>query len=340
MLNELLQAANAIPSLPDTLHKSLKTLPRTFAYKVFLGKQGNIVEVVPYPNPTQGLRKWQPGANGFSTPIFNSLPLYCVELDKAVMDAARDADAKRWAEAFGVIRAGCANLDGSWLDPQRGELNEKCRKSLADVPVQLHSLLSGNNPDYAVLRALLERLQRLTPERFFPELARQLETQLDNAYDEALFKLYCAASKAEAAKSCNLLLDLPDWDEVGDYPVIHERTTTLLNALLSRAEPNSASATDAVPDAYGRAATDAEEKFADLIVPGLGKVILRAMTRDAPCQYRYGKADANSFLVGAESRARAKSALEYLTHVERKGKTWQYRGGSLFLFYPEAELPV
>ncbi|MGK2952237.1 MAG: hypothetical protein ACSLEZ_07610 [Thiobacillus sp.] len=340
MLNELLQAANAIPSLPDTLHKSLKTLPKTPAYKILLGEQGDIVGVVPYPDSTQDLRKWQPGANGFSTPIFNSLPLYRVDLDKSTQDAASEAGAGRWAEAFGAIRARSANLSGSWIDPKRDELNEKCRKSLAYVPEQLQALLPGSDPDYAVLRALLERLQRLTPERFFPELARQIEMQLESAYDERLFKLYCAVSDAEAAKSCNLLLDLPDWDEIGDYPVTHERTTELLNALLTRAGSGTASATDTAPDAYGRAATGADEKFADVIVPGLGKVILRAMTKDAPCQYRYGKADANSFLVGKDSRERAKSALEYLTQAGRKGKTWQYRGGSLFLFYPEQELSV
>lgn len=340
MLNELLQAANAIPSLPDTLHKSLKTLPKTPAYKILLGEQGDIVGVVPYPDSTQDLRKWQPGANGFSTPIFNSLPLYRVDLDKSTQDAASEAGAGRWAEAFGAIRARSANLSGTWIDPKRDELNEKCRKSLAYVPEQLQALLPGSDPDYAVLRALLERLQRLTPERFFPELARQIEMQLESAYDERLFKLYCAVSDAEAAKSCNLLLDLPDWDEIGDYPVTHERTTELLNALLTRAGSGTASATDTAPDAYGRAATGADEKFADVIVPGLGKVILRAMTKDAPCQYRYGKADANSFLVGKDSRERAKSALEYLTQAGRKGKTWQYRGGSLFLFYPEQELSV
>lgn len=340
MLNELLQAANAIPSLPDTLHKSLKTLPKTSAYKVLLSEQGDIVGVMSHTDSTQGLRKWQPGANGFSTPIFNSLPLYRVDLDKSILDAARDVNAGHWAEAFGVIRARCANLSGSWIDSKRGKLNEKCRKSLADVPAQLLALLPGNVPDYAVLRALLERLQRLTPERFFLELARQLETQLESAYDETLFKLYCAASDAEAAKSCNLLLDLPDWDEIGDYPVTHERTTELLNTLLSLAGSGKKSAPDAAPDAFGRAATAADEKFADVIVPGLGKVILRAMTKDAPCQYRYGKADADSFLVGKDSRERAKSALEYLTDTGRKGKTWQYRGGSLFLFYPEQELSV
>lgn len=361
MLNELLQAANAIPELPDTLHKSLKTLPKYPSFKVLLDANGAIVEVIPWDD-VAGLRKWQPGGNGFSTPVFNALPLFPVfdsglskdEANAAAkrvkdeLEAAR-AEAATWSAYFETVRQRCAQVAGSWIDDKTGKPDEKSRKSLVDVPVQLQTLLPEGNPDYAVLRALFERLQRLSPESFFPELARQLENQLAAAYDEQLFKLYCSTSKAEATKACNLLLDLPDWDKVGDYPVTSVRTTELLNVLLTSSREGDDETVDSkhtALDAYGRAATDADEKFADVIVPGLGKVILRAMTKDAPCQYRYGKADADSFLVGVESRACAKSALEYLapvsgrTHAARKGKTWQFRGGSLFLFYPEAELPA
>ncbi len=350
MLNELLQAANAIPELPDTLHKSLKTLPKYPSYKVLLDANGAIVEVMPWDD-LAGLRKWQPGGNGFSTPVFNALSLFPVfdsglskdEVKAAAkrvkdeLEAAR-AEAATWSAYFDTVRQRCAQMAGSWIDSKTGKSDEKSRKSLADIPAQLQALLPEGDPDYAVLRALFERLQRLSPESFFPELARQLETQLAAGYDEKLFKLYCATSDAEATKACNLLLDLPDWDEVGDYPVTSARTVELLNALLVRTGSTAASSADHLTqDAYGQAATDASEKFADVIVPGLGKVILRAMTSDAYCQYRYGKADADSFLVGKDSRERAKSALEYLTDSTRKGKTWQFRGGSLFLFYPEAE---
>lgn len=352
MLNELLQAANAIPSLPDTLHPSLKALPKYPSYKVLLDANGDVVEVMAW-EAIAGLRKWQPGGNGFSTPVFSIPPLFPIfdptldksaaekaaKLAKAELEAASRADVATWARYFDSIRGRRAQTIGSWLDSKTNSLDDKCRKSLADVPAQLQALLPANEADYAVLRALLERLQRLTPERFFPELERQLAAQLESAYDEKLFKLYCALNKAEAAKPCNLLLDLPDWDKIGDYPVNHERTAARLNALLGRAASGAGRAAVA-PDAYGRAATDADEKFADLIVPGLGKVILRAMTKDAPCQYRYGRADADSFIVGKDARDRAKSALEYLTQTGRKGKTWQYRGASLFLFYPEQALSV
>lgn len=351
MLNELLQAANAIPALPDTLDKSLKALPKYPSFKILLDATGAIVEVIPWDD-LAGLRKWQPGGNGFSTPVFNALPLFPVfdsglnkDETKAAAKRAKDeldaakVDAATWSAYFETVRQRCAQAAGSWIDNKTGKPGEKSRKSLADVPAQLQALLPDGDPDYVVLRALLERLQRLSPERFFPELARQLETQLAAAYDEKLFKLYCATSEAEAIKACNLLLDLPDWDDVGDYPVTSARTVELLNALFARAGSTAeSSAAPSVPDAYGRTALNASEKFADVIVPGLGKVILRAMTKDAACQYRYGQADADSFLVGKDSRERAKSALEYLTDPTRKGKTWQFRGGSLFLFYPETEL--
>ncbi len=358
MLNELLQAANAIQRLPDTVHNSLKVLPKYPGFKVLLGADGAIVGVLPWQGDLSGLRKWQPGGNGFSTPVFSIpplYPLYDLNLDrnaakdaakraKEECDAASRSDATTWATYFDSIRHRCDSVLGSWIDAAScNALNEKCRKSLADVPAYLHTLLPDGDADYNVLRALLQRLQSLTPERFFPELARQVETQLTNSYDEALFKFYCAVSEAEATKSYNLLLDLPDWDEIGDFPVTSPQTTALLNVLLVRATAPDVVNTDTgniSTDAYGYGSTGTNEKFADVVVPGLGKVILRAMTKDAPCQYRYGKADADSFLVGSESRTRAKSALEYLTQTGRKGRTWQYRGGSLFLFYPERELSV
>jgi hypothetical protein len=210
------------------------------------------------------------------------------------------------------------------------------------VPAQLQALLPEGDPDYVVLRALFERLQLLSPERFFSELARQLETQLAETHDEKLFKLYCAINEADAREKYNLLLDLPDWDEIGDYPVTSARTVELLNVLLVRAGSTAVSGDEPpVADAYGRAALDASKKFEEVKVPGFKYPIkLRTMTADALCQKRYGRVEAESFIVGKESRERAKSALEYLTDPRRKGKNWQFRGGSLFLFYPEAELPT
>ena len=341
MLNELLQAASAIPSLPTTLHESLKALPGNPAFKVLIDAQGGIAEVLPWPaDKLQDLRTWEPSGNGFRTPVFNTPPLFRLDLGKT-LDGVKNASAERWAEIFAGIQDICAMQQGAWLNVRSGKLNEKYRKSLAGIPAQLEALLPKDDADYAVLRALFQRLRLLTPERFFPELARRLETQLANGYDEALFKLYCATKDAEAKKNCNLLLDVADWDVIGDAPVASGRTTELLNAVLKTSIASAERVSATALDAFGYPITGAnKEKFAKIKVPKLGDVILRTMDDEAECQYRYGKANADSFVVGGESRDRAKRALEYLTQPKRQGKTWQFRGGNLFLFYPERELPV
>jgi hypothetical protein len=134
MLNELLQAANAIPSLPDTLHPSLKALPKYPSYKVLLDANGDVVEVMAW-EAIAGLRKWQPGGNGFSTPVFSIPPLFPIfdptldksaaekaaKLAKAELEAASRADVATWARYFDSIREAApwvaAAIDGCHVGP-------------------------------------------------------------------------------------------------------------------------------------------------------------------------------------------------------------------------------
>ena len=56
-----------------------------------------------------------------------------------------------------------------------------------------------------------------------------------------------------------------------------------------------------------------EDKLPEVKLPFIGRVILRAMNSESPCQYRYGTIDATSFRIGADSRKRVKGALEWLS---------------------------
>lgn len=338
MLNELMQAADAIPDLPGTLHKSLKSLPKYPGFKVSLDANGAICGVARIEN-VAALRKWQPSANGVSLPAFSATALYHSPITKARLDAAI-TDPQVWPEMFAEIRARCAAQSGEWMDSRRGVVIRKYRASLHDVPAQLQSLLPKGDPAYAVLNALCDRLQKSTPDDFFSRLAGWLEVQLGTAYDASLLALYCATGETDKGDPCSIVLDVAEWDEIGDYPIAHTRTTELLDALLSHGRTAPESADPPAQDAYGRPAANSGETFPDVNVPGLGRVSLRAMTGDAPCQYRYGLAGSDSFLVGGESRDRAKSALETLTRADRKGKTWQFRGGGLYLFYAESEIDL
>lgn len=346
MLNELIQAARAIPDPPGTLHKTLKTLPNYPAYKVLLGQGGTVADVIPWHEDSSGLRKWEPSSNGWTTPVFNVLPLYSPVLEMSLHEALRKPESANWTTLFGEVRACCTATVGTWIDPKSSKFNEKYKRSLTDIPQKLLKLLPKTDDKFSVLRHMLERLSQTTPDRLFPEFAHWLENRLAGAYDEHLFNLYCAPKKPDAQKkkklqACNILLDIPDWDQFGDYPVTSPKTAQFLNELLS--DTGVAAADPVEPfrrDAYGYRTDGAEEMFDRLKVESLGMVSLRAMTEDAPCQKRYGKAGSDSFIVGAEARKQARSALEYLTQRERKGQTWQYQGGNLILFYPESELPL
>ena len=59
------------------------------------------------------------------------------------------------------------------------------------------------------------------------------------------------------------------------------------------------------------------------------------MFGEIPCQYRYGTIDSGSYRIGADSRKRAKGALEWIKDESRKGQTWGRVDGREVLFaYP------
>lgn len=348
MLNELIQAAKALEAAGiagETLHKELKTLPRYASYKVLLAVDGSVADVQPWTEDIAGLRKWQPGGNGFSFPVFNIAPLFALNLDEITQKALKRVDADTWSTTFQHIEAKCDNSARTWLVlNKQGNivLNDRYRKSVADVPNQFFTTLNACEMSHPVLSELVARLKNQMPEQFLLSLTDWLADKLRRNYDARLFSLYCSTSPAEAKKSVNILLDMPDWIDIGDYPVTSGKTAEFINSLLVARDGNG----DEMPlhqastmDAYGQSAVRAGEKFDDINVGGLGKIILRAMTKDAPCQYRYGKADADSFVMGQSSRRQAKIALESLASGKAKGKTWQFRSGNLVLLYPEHNLP-
>jgi hypothetical protein len=130
----------------------------------------------------------------------------------------------------------------------------------------------------------------------------------------------------------SVFLDVPDWNE---YPVTHEKTIQYINDCLLKSY-NTRSTKTGEEDAFGLASSGDKDKLPDVRLPVIGKVILRAMSSESPCQYRYGTVDAVSFRIGTDSRKRAKGALKWLGSDDRKGKTWGWAGGKELIFaYPE-----
>lgn len=346
MLNELIQAAHAMPPAPPPLHNELKTLPKAISFRVQIAKDGGVFSVSAWTEDTEGVRKWQPGGNGSSFPAFSIYPLFLPELPEHVPNAIAKAQGEEWRLLFGNLENICGDVAATWFEPNRDGgciITERYRKSLDEIPAKLLETMRSCDAEHQVLRELASRLRLRSPEQFFLSLAEQLEAMLRQSKDDRLLKLYCATSSAEAKKNFSILLDIPDWSDLGlnTHPVTSPKTTKFLNELLVVRDGtfDTTGIENRSADAYGHAATRTEDTFPD-VNTALGKIILRAMTKDAPCQYRYGKAAADSFVVGELSRRLAKGALEFLTAPNSKGKTWQFRAGNLVLIYPEKELPT
>ena len=138
MLNELIQAAKAIPDLPSTLHKELKALPKYPAYKVLLAADGSVADVQFWSEDVLGLRKWQPGGNGVSFPAFNIKSLFAPDLDEVTQRALIKRGSSFWPTTFQQVEARCECSARTWIDKNRNYvLNESYKKSLVDVPNQM-----------------------------------------------------------------------------------------------------------------------------------------------------------------------------------------------------------
>jgi hypothetical protein len=349
MLNELIQAAKAIEEQNITVrtyHPALMTLPNYLAYKVFIATNGALADVQPWPHDISNLRKWKLGENGYSFPVFNIKPLHAPTLDQALVDEirkwqTRGTSDKAWPEVFVDIERACDNTRDTWMDERNPtQMVRVYRKSLDDGPRLLAKTMSDFDMRHDALTALTDRLTKCTtPLAFFGNLDRLIRGKLRNGFDADMLKVFCALSEGDAIQGMNILLDLPDWNEIAEYPVVHGSTGDFLNELLHLTDGERQDREDCIAlDAYGRSSKGSTEKYPEVKVPGLGPIKLRTMFEEAECQKRYGRIDWQSFIAGQDSRVRATAALEWLKQPGHKGKTWQWFKPTLILLYPETPL--
>lgn len=88
----------------------------------------------------------------------------------------------------------------------------------------------------------------------------------------------------------------------------------------------------------------------EVTLPGLGKTYLMSMNSDIPCQCRYGRSGSEVFPIGKTRASELRGAIEYVTHQERAGRTYQLipnesrKEADLLIAYledePDGELPV
>lgn len=342
MLNELYDLSLSLEKagiLPTEWHPDLKELPKVSkakpCFKVYLAQDGAITEIESIEDSAQieNLRKWQSGGNGYSFPCFNVRPLF-----KAYAGSGAEAPEKKkfddWLkglkkaqvlsdDAASILECYTNNSNTLWVDKH----NERVATCLDSIPSKLNEILGEPPDEYRAMAALIERCRKTTADNFFKQLAVLLEDRIrknPSACDKyAGFLLHCGTNPPN--NDIQLILELSDGLSAFPLPAANSKIHRWLNQQLltnKSDELSDGAASSKHADAFGFTSEDWKSKLAEVNVPILGGVKLRAMNPESPCQTRYRRVDATSFVVGKEVRKRVKGALEWLTDDERRGKTW------------------
>jgi hypothetical protein len=122
---------------------------------------------------------------------------------------------------------------------------------------------------------------------------------------------------SDQQSNISVYLDICDWNS---FPITSTNTVDFLNAVLIQTKCNVGNSN--TNDAFGELLDGGDDTLPTITLQFIGKVGLRSMNHESPCQYRYGTIDAKSFPVGQESRKRAQSALLWLGNKDFEGQTW------------------
>jgi hypothetical protein len=347
MLNELYRLSEALQKVgitPRDWHKNFKQIPKASekkpCYKISLGEHAEITDISPLPQDVADIvRKWEP-SNGNSFPAFNIKPLY------RITDPERRKLLEKWRKNKSSID--CDQLQ-TWCSEEASQnwddkIVSKLECCLCKIPQALADKL-GNIPEsYIAFKKLLTQCAAYSPDSIFSvklfrtELERCLWKKLKTSehVPQLLPFLVCETTpeKLPSKDQISVCLDVAQWT---DYPVIHHKTMSWLNDCLI-GQPGAAD-TGTSLDAFALDSIGYDEKLPEVKLPVLGGVKLRAMSSEIPCQDRYGTIDAQSFLVGKESRRRMKGALEWLGAPEREELTWGRANSKELIFAYPTDIP-
>jgi len=341
MLNELNHLSIALTHAgitPPDWHNDMKSLPNVKpkkpCYKILIGSDGSISGIEAMGKQlVSSLRKCQFGSNGYSFPGFNIQSLYyitgeeekkCLEKWNKGKDQIDTDKLQQWCIEKNETR---------WNEPM---LNE----CLGKIPQELKRQLGEIPDDFIALNKLFERVDKAWGNDGCAKFVQALKNYIwgkISVNENLSFLLPILIRTKPKPENISIFLDVPDWME---YPVANKYTIALINERLLQADRLSCSQINRkTNDAYGLCSSGCDDKLSDTKLPFLGKVILRAMSSESPCQRRYGTIDAKSFCIGAESRRRAKSALEWIGDEKHEGQTWGRADGKESIFAYPAIIP-
>ncbi|MBN1552219.1 hypothetical protein JW979_12165 [bacterium] len=344
MIDELVKVANAMAGakiVPIDWHDKLVGLPKASKYKpcirIWLTSDGHIKELESLGiGQAALLRKYEPDL-GRSLPGFNVRPLF-----RQVRSFEEIQGKKLEKDLIELLKKGY--LDWSLFLREEDDFWAKTRDGLTAcfgrVREQLEKACSSRLNNDETLAKFLKTVSKIDIETFQGEYTAAVKYKIQQG--ELPFSLLCyfvteekkrkedTNSRAPVPK-ISVFLDIVDYSE---YPVAHERTMIRLNKLLWEKDKETIPDNNE-EDAYGLDSKFIEEKFPRVTVPILGGVILRSQVKTIPAQMRYHRCESITFPVGAETKKRIRTALEWIADPERDGETYGIAGDRELLFaYP------
>lgn len=332
MLNELYALSTVLNDTgvkTEIWHKNFVPNPKTATFRILVDDEGNIsgIETITDEKAKTAIRKWET-SNGNSFPSFNVTPLYDLTQNETLIEQAKelkkqlDKDKPINTEYLKTLIEQAANL---W------EGQKKIAKCLNQIPQDMGKLITESTAENQALFSLTQRILKSTPQQFHQQLTDCLLNQENLLPFFELLFFYTGAKK----NTC-LVLEVSDRSKF-EYPANHTKAQSWFNQCLLSVGKNAAASSD--KDAYGAANNGWQEKFGATRMNILGDVTLRAMNDESRCQYRYGQINATGNPVGVQTREAMSSALGWLSHPDRKKKTWtdisRSKGEKALLFaYP------
>jgi len=333
MLNEL-YALSAVLSdrgvKTEIWHKNFVPNPKTATFRILIDNEGKIagIEAITDEKEKTAIRKWET-SNGNSFPSFNVTPLFDLTQDEALVEQAKelkkllDKDKPINTDQLKTLIEKALNL---WNGQQ------KLAKCLNQIPQEMNKLITELTAENKAIFSLTKRILKTTPQQFHQQLTDCLLNQ-DNLL--SFFDLLFFYTGAKPKNSC-LVLEVSERSQF-EYPANHHKAQAWFNQCLLSAGKKEVSSSE--NDAYGATNNGWQEKFGAIRMNILGDVTLRAMNDESRCQYRYGQINATGNPVGLQTREAMSSSLGWLSHPDRKRKTWtdvsRSKGESALLFaYP------
>lgn len=346
MLNELKALADSIyeAGFPvkdwDNSFKEIKTTTPCFV--IALSEQGEIADIRPLDrDKTSVLRTWQGGSNGETFPSFNFIPFY--KLERKLKPAEQKEAFVKLIEAVRVSESPPEAIGPVKLQ-NRDNADARTTKCLGEIARNFFTTMTKDveqgDPFTRLQNALAKFVSEDIAVTFNRKIFAFLRTYLSNNEKQTLSALWpiLYAQKNDVV----LFFDLVD---PGAFPIASEKGVRTVNERLLKGKSDNKVPPDVVDseeDAFGKILLPNDSsKLPEVKLPHIGSVILRCMSKDAPCQMRYRHIDVNSFPISESMRKYVKAALVWMSSPDREGKTWAVAGKRELVFaYPRKMPPV